>query len=53
MSKTEETNVLIDILTKTEQVGIKIDMNVLLADIAKSLAMIADKLCMSESEEKE
>lgn len=51
MSKLAETNLLIDYITKIEESGIKIDNTVLLADIAKSLAMIADKLCGEKSED--
>lgn len=45
MNKLEETNLMIDYLTKLNESGIKIDNTVILADIAKSLAMIANKLC--------
>ncbi len=45
MKKLEETNILIDLLAKAKEMGTDIDNNVFLADIAKSLAMIADKLC--------
>lgn len=45
MSKLEETNVLISACAKIEEAGIHIDYNAVLLDIAKSLAMIADKLC--------
>lgn len=51
MSKLEETNLVIDYITKLKEEGIEIDNTVMLADIAKSLAMIADKLCGSESED--
>lgn len=52
MSKLEETNSLIDFITKMKESRfIDVD-NVVLADIAKSLAMIADKLCGAESEDK-
>lgn len=51
MSKLEETNTLINAYTKTEAAGIKVDNRPILLDIAKSLAMIADRL--SEKEEKE
>lgn len=51
MSKLEETNLMIDYLTKLEESGIKVNNTVILADIAKSLAMIADKLCGAESED--
>jgi len=50
MSKLEETNSMIDCLTKIEKTGLKVDNTEILADIAKSLAMIADKLCGAESE---
>ncbi len=50
MSKLEETNLLIDYMAKTTEAGIKVDNTLFLADIAKSLAMIADKLCGAESE---
>ena len=53
MSKLEETNLMIGYLTKLNESGIKIDNTVILTDIAKSLAMIADKLCGTESENKE
>ncbi len=53
MSKLEETNKLIDYLSKLDEQGLKVDNTVILADIAKSLAMIADKLCEVESENKE
>ena len=45
MGKLDETNKMIDILVEMENSGIKVDYTVLFADIAKSLAMIADKLC--------
>lgn len=45
MSKLEETNMLIDYITKLKESGLNVDNIVMLADIAKSLAMIADKLC--------
>jgi len=51
MSKLEETNLLIDYMTKLKESNLNIDNTVVLLDIAKSLAMIADKLCESESEE--
>jgi hypothetical protein len=54
MSKLDETTMLIDYLTTISEAGLKVDNNtVVLADIAKSLAMIADKLCGEESEDKE
>lgn len=49
MSKLEETNLLIDYITKLKETGLNVDNTVMLADIAKSLAMIADKLCGEES----
>ena len=52
MSKLEETNLMIDYLVKLDKSGIKIDDTVIFTDIAKSLAMIADKLCGAESEKK-
>ena len=51
MSKLEETNKLIDYITKLKENGLTVDNTIMLADIAKSLAMIADKLCVTESEE--
>jgi len=51
MSKLEETNLMIDYVNKLNEAGLNIDNTVMLADIAKSLAMIADKLCGAESEE--
>jgi len=50
MSKLEETNLLIDCIGKLKESGLGVDDTVMLADIAKSLAMIADKLCGAESE---
>ena len=50
MSKLEETNSMIDCLKKIEELGLEVDNTAILADIAKSLAMIADKLCEEESE---
>ena len=50
MSRLEETNALIDACTRFEEAGIKMDYNAVLLDIAKSLAMIADKLCGADSE---
>lgn len=52
MSKLEETNLLIGCMTKLKESNLNIDNTAALLDIAKSLAMIADKLCGSESEEK-
>jgi len=51
MSKLEETNMVIGCLTKLKESGLDVDNSVMLADIAKSLAMIADKLCEEKSEE--
>lgn len=53
MSKLEETNLLIDCINKLQDAGLKSDTEniAVLLDIAKSLAMIADKLCGAESEE--
>lgn len=48
MSKLEETNRLIDFITKLKESNLNVDNTVMLADIAKSLAMIADKLCEEE-----
>ena len=53
MSKLEETNLLIGCMTELKKMNIEVDSAVVLADIAKSLAMIADKLCGSESVDKE
>lgn len=54
MSKLEETNKMIDAIVELEKSGTKVDYTALLADIAKSLAMIADKLCEeAESEVKD
>lgn len=53
MSKLEETNMMIGYITELGESGIDVGNKVLLADIAKSLAMIADKLCEEESEDKE
>ena len=50
MSKLEETNHMIDFLKKLEETGFDFDNKAILADIAKSLAMIADKLCGAECE---
>ena len=51
MRKLEETNLMINYLSKLNESGIKIDDTVILADISKSLAMIADKLCGAGSED--
>lgn len=53
MSKLEETNLLIDYLIKLKESKLEIDNAALLADIAKSLAMIADKLCGTDTSESE
>ena len=50
MSKLEETKLLIDLITKAKEATLDVDNTVVLLDIAKSLAMIADKLCGAESE---
>ena len=50
MSKTEETNLLIEYVTKLKNEGIEIENTVFLADIAKSLAIIADSLSPKESD---
>lgn len=50
MNKLDETNLLIGILTKSKELGVDINNNVFLADIAKSLAMIADKICEVDHE---
>ena len=48
MNKLEETNLLIDSMVKLNELGITVNNAVILADIAKSLAMIANKLCECE-----
>lgn len=53
MSKLEETNELIHYITMLKENNLNVDNTIILADIAKSLAMIADKLCGGESENKE
>ncbi len=55
MSKLEETNSMIGVMNKIADAGLDVDKitPIVLADIAKSLAMIADKLCDTESEVKE
>lgn len=53
MSKLEETNSLIDYIIKLRESNLNVDDTAMLLDIAKSLAMIADKLCGSEREDKE
>lgn len=50
MNKLEETNKMIDYIAKISELGLDINNSVILADIAKLLAMIADKLCNDESE---
>ncbi len=50
MSKLEETNSMIDYITKLKEAGLNVDNTVMLADIAKSLAMIADTFYKAESE---
>lgn len=56
MGKLKETDFLIDfIMTKLKEPSpnvVKTSDVALLADIAKSLAMIADKLCDTESEDR-
>ncbi len=55
MSKLEETNSLIDYATEimgSTLKGNNMANTMILADIAKSLAIIADKLCDTESEDK-
>ena len=49
--KLEETNIMIYYITKLKGAGLTVDNSIILADIAKSLAMIADKLCGTEREE--
>lgn len=53
MSKLEDTNALINACAKFEEAGIRIDYTAVLLDIAKSLAMIADKLCDEDKESKD
>ena len=53
MNKLEETNAVIDYVTKLKENGLEVENTIFLADIAKSLAIIADKLCVAESEDKE
>lgn len=48
MSKLKETNLMIDDMIKLTELGINVDNIAILLDIAKSLAMIADKLCGAE-----
>jgi len=49
MTKLEETNSIIDRAIEIEKIGLPADNIAFLADIAKSLAMIADKLCEEEA----
>lgn len=51
MSKLEETDMMIDYIAKLKESGLNVDNTVMLADMAKSLAMIADKLCEGKCEE--
>ena len=55
MSRLEETKSLINFMNKLDEQGFNVDSKitsaVILVDIAKSLAMIADKLCGTESED--
>lgn len=53
MSKTEETELFLKYVNKIKAEGLEINDTVFLADIAKSLAIIADKLCGAEMEEVE
>ena len=48
MGKLKETNMVIDYITKLKESGLNVDNAIMLADIAKSLAMIADRLCGTE-----
>lgn len=50
-NKLKETNLMIDFIAKTSELGINVDYTVILADIAKSLAMIVDKLYESQESE--
>ena len=50
MTKLEETQTAIEVYKELGENGMTVDYNVMLFDIAKSLAMIADKLCGSEKE---
>ena len=50
MSKTEETQLFMEYVNRIKSEGLEIENTVFLADIAKSLAIIADKLCGAESE---
>ena len=53
MSKLEETNLMINYMAGLQEAGINVDNTAMLTDIAKSLAMIVDKLCGTEKEDKE
>ena len=53
MNKLKETNWMIDHLARLNAPGVNVDNTVILLDIAKSLAMIADKLCGTESDDKD
>lgn len=44
MSKLEETNLLLEYIAKIKETGLEVDNSVILADIAKSLAIIADSV---------
>ena len=50
MSRLEEITQLINNCIEIENDGGKINYNIVLWDIAKSLAMIADKLCDEDKE---
>ena len=51
MNKLEETNLMIEYVAKLGELGLDAGNITILADIAKSLAIIADKLCETESED--
>ena len=51
MNKLEETNLMIKYITDLKGAGLTVDNSIILEDIAKSLAMIANKLCEAEMEE--
>ena len=51
MSKAEETKIFIEYVTKIKSEGIAVDDTIFLADIAMSLAIIADKLRGAEMKE--
>ena len=53
MSKLEETSSMIDYITELKEAGHNVDNTIMLADIALSLAIIADKLCGVKGEDKE